>query len=82
MVWTEIPVDGHIYLYMFPRGGTMTARHRSDILEPIVRPHTGAIGDAFILMQYNALDGYPASLGFPIMHRAHATCTHAIIAIT
>ena len=34
--------------------GIMAARHRYTILKPIVRPHTGAIGDAFILMQYNA----------------------------
>ena len=54
MVWTEIPLDGHTYLYAFPRAGIMTARHRSDVLEPIVRPHAGAIGDAFILMQDNA----------------------------
>ena len=41
MVWTEIPLDGHTYTYMyvFPRGGIMTARHRSHILEPLVRPH-------------------------------------------
>ena len=32
----------------------MSARHRSDILEPIVRPHACAFGDAFILMQDNA----------------------------
>ena len=32
----------------------MSARHRSNILEPIVRPHACDIGDAFILMQYNA----------------------------
>ena len=28
------------------------------------------------------LDGYPASLGFPIMHPFHAICTHSIIAMT
>ena len=32
----------------------MSARHRSDILEPIVRPHECAIGDVFNVMQYNA----------------------------
>ena len=32
MVWTEISLDGHTDLYMFPRGGIMAARHRSDIL--------------------------------------------------
>ena len=54
MVLTEIPLCGHTDLYVFPRGGIMAARHRSDILEPIDRPHACAIGDAFILMQYNA----------------------------
>ena len=37
--------------HVFPRG-IMTAIHRSDILEPSVRPYAGAIGDAFVLMQY------------------------------
>ena len=32
----------------------MAARHRSDILETIVRQHACANGDAFILMQDNA----------------------------
>ena len=49
MVWTEIPLDGHTELYVFPRGGIMAARHRSDILEPIVRPHAGAIGCCHLL---------------------------------
>ena len=28
-------------------------------------------------LQYRILDGYPASLGFPIMHRVHAICTQS-----
>ena len=54
MVWTEIPVDGHTYLYVFLRGGIMSARHHSDIMEPIVRSSECAIGDVFILMQDNS----------------------------
>ena len=27
------------------------------------------------------VDGYPASLGFPIMHQVHAICTQSIIII-
>ena len=54
MVWTDIPLDGHTEMYVFPRGGIMAESHRSDILEPTVRPHAGAIGDACILMQDNA----------------------------
>ena len=57
MVWTEVLLDGRtdLYrLYVFPRGGITAPRHRSYILEPIVRPHAGAIGDAFMLMQDDA----------------------------
>ena len=54
MFWTDITLGGHTDLYLFPRGGIKAARHRSDILEPIVRPHAFAIGDAFISMQDNA----------------------------
>ncbi len=54
MVWAEIPLDGRTYLYVFARWGITEARHRSDILEPIVRQHAGAIGDAFILTQDHA----------------------------
>ena len=55
MVWTEVPLDGHTDLYVFPRSGIMAARHCSDILEPIVRPHAcAANGDALIVMQDNA----------------------------
>ena len=36
-------------------GGTLTAlRFRDEIVDPIVRPFAGAIGDNFILMQDNA----------------------------
>ena len=54
MVWTEIPLDGHTDMYVFPIGGIMAARHRSDILEHIVRPHAGDIGDAYNVMQDSA----------------------------
>ena len=54
MIWTEIPLDGRTYLYVFPRGGTTVAIHRNDILEHIVRQLASAIGDGFILMQDNA----------------------------
>ena len=29
------------------------------------------------MTSYNTLDGYPASLGFPVMHRVHAICTQS-----
>ena len=40
---------------MLVRGGIAAAIHRNDIREPIVMPYAGDIGDAFILMQDNAL---------------------------
>ena len=54
MVWAGISLDGHTYLYVFPRGGITVVRYRNEVLEPIVRPYAGPIGDTFILMQYNA----------------------------
>ena len=38
--------------------------------------------DECVELLYILLDGYPASLGFPSMHRVHAICTQSIIAIT
>ena len=48
MVWMEIPLDGGTGLYVFARGCITSERHRNDIREPLVRPYTGAIVDAFI----------------------------------
>jgi transposase len=54
MVWGGVCMDGRTDLYVLP-GGTLTAqRYRDEILEPIVRPFAGAIGEGFILMQDNA----------------------------
>ena len=54
MVWAGISLDGRTDLYVFPRCGITAVRYRDEVLEPIVRPYAGAIGDTFILMQYNA----------------------------
>ena len=54
MVWAGVSLDGRTDLYVFARGGITAARYRDEILEPIVRPYAGAIGEAFILMQDNA----------------------------
>ena len=51
----DISLDGRTDMHVLVRGGIMAAIHRSDILEPIVRPFSGIIGDAFILIQDNAL---------------------------
>ena len=54
MVWAEVSLDSRADLYVFARGGITEAIHRSAIPETITRPRAGAIGDALILMQYNA----------------------------
>ena len=54
MALDEISLDGRTVLYGLIRAGITVAIHRSDILEPIVRPFAGVIGDAFILIQDNA----------------------------
>ena len=54
MVWIEMSLDGRTDLDVLARGGITEARHRSDILEPIVRRYAGAICDAFMLIQCNA----------------------------
>ena len=54
MVWAEMALVIRTGLFVFASGGITESRHRSDILELIVRPYTGAIGDAFILMENNA----------------------------
>ena len=48
MVWAGISLDDRTDLYVFPRGGITTVRYRDAVLEPIVRPYAGAIGDTFI----------------------------------
>ena len=54
MALYEISLDGRTVLYELVRRGITAAIHHSDILEPIVRPFAGVIGDAFILIQDNA----------------------------
>ena len=48
MALGEISLDDRVVLYVLVRGGITAAIHRSDILEPIVRPFAGVIRDAFI----------------------------------
>ena len=54
MALDEISLDGRTVLYVFVRAGKTVAIHRGDILDTIVRPFAGVIGDAFILIQDNA----------------------------
>ncbi len=54
MVWGGVSVDGHTDLRVLDRG-TMTAeRYRDEVLDPIVRPYAGAVGEGFILVHDNA----------------------------
>ena len=39
---------------VFPGGGITIVRYRNEVLQPIVRPYAGAIGDTIVLMQDNA----------------------------
>ena len=55
MALAEISLDGRTDMYVLVRGGVTAAIHRSDNLEPIVRQCAGVIGEAFILIQDNAL---------------------------
>ena len=55
MALAEISLDGRTDMYVLVRGGITAAIHLIDILEPIVMPFAGVIGDAFILIQDNAL---------------------------
>ena len=54
MVWGGISYEGRTDLYVI-NGGTLAALwYRDEILDPIVRPLAGAIGDNFILVQDSA----------------------------
>ena len=75
LFWTEILLVGHTHLFVFPRGGIMAEIHRSDILERIVRQHSCAIDDAFIVMQDNALS-HAAQVYMPFM--GDTTCIRVI----
>ena len=48
MALAEIYLDGHTDMHVLVRAGITAAIHRSDILEPNLRPFSGVIGDAFI----------------------------------
>jgi transposase len=54
MVWGGISLDGSTDLYVIRNGSLNAVRYRDEILDPIVRPFAGAIGDDFILMDDNA----------------------------
>ena len=54
MVWGGISYDGSTDLYVIRNGSLTGIRYCDEILAPIVRLYTGAIGDDLILMDDNA----------------------------
>lgn len=54
MVWAGICLGSRTDLHIFQQGGITLIRYRDEILEPVVRPFAGAVGDGFIFMQDNA----------------------------
>ena len=54
MFWGGICYDGRTELYMVDIGSLTALRYRDDILDPIVRPFLGAMGDNACLVQDNA----------------------------
>ncbi|GFX51916.1 transposable element Tcb2 transposase [Trichonephila clavipes] len=53
LVYGGISIDGRTDLYIIRDGPLTARRYREEILRPIVVPYTAAIGDDFILMDYN-----------------------------
>ncbi|GFX31819.1 transposable element Tcb1 transposase [Trichonephila clavipes] len=54
LVYGGISIDGRIDLYIIRDGPLTARRYRDEILRPIVVPYAAAIGDDFILMDYNS----------------------------
>ena len=54
MVWGGISLEGHTDLHVLNRGNLTGARHKDEILRPIVRPYAGAVGPGFLLVHNNA----------------------------
>ncbi|GFU71590.1 transposable element Tcb1 transposase [Trichonephila clavipes] len=55
MVWAGISLGYRTDLHIFKRGSVMAVRYRDEVLEPIVRLYTAAVGPTFVLMDDNAL---------------------------
>ena len=53
-VWGGIFLGGRTDFHVFPRGTVNAVVYRDDIPDAYVRPHDGAIGDAFLLQDDNA----------------------------
>ena len=53
MVWVRISLGYRIDLHIFKWGSVTAARHRDEVLEPIVRLYPAAVGLTFVLMDDN-----------------------------
>ena len=53
MVWGSISLEGRTDLHVLDSGNLTGARHRDEIIIPIVRPYAGAVGSGFLLLHDN-----------------------------
>ncbi|KAI4890921.1 hypothetical protein NFI96_007190 [Prochilodus magdalenae] len=54
MVWGGISLEGRTDLYRLDNGTLTAIRYQDEILGPVVRPYTGAVGPGFLLVHNNA----------------------------
>ncbi len=54
MVWGGICLDGRTDLVVIDGGALTALRYRDEVLEPVVGPFAGALGQDFVLMHDNA----------------------------
>ncbi len=54
MVWGGICQDGRTDLVVIDGGALTAVRYRNEVLEPVVQPFAGALGQDFVLMYDNA----------------------------
>ncbi|KAI4900632.1 hypothetical protein NFI96_029195 [Prochilodus magdalenae] len=54
MVWGGISLEGCTDLYRLDNGTVTAIRYQDEILGPVVRPYTGAVGPGFLLVHNNA----------------------------
>ena len=54
IVWGGISLEGCTDLHVLNPGNLIGARYKNEILRPIVRPYSGAVGPGFLLLHGNA----------------------------
>lgn len=50
-VWVGISMEGLTDIYRLDSGTLTAIRYQDEILAPIVKPYTGAVGPGFLLVQ-------------------------------